>query len=84
MTSDTPTPRTDAWMTRAGALHPLVGVVESIRCRQIERELSVALSRLELWRSRAFDANSNEEFVEIDGLIGELKAMRREFEEGKP
>jgi carboxyl-terminal processing protease len=49
---------------------------------QLERELAVALATLELWRDRAFDANAGEEFVEIASLLGELKTMRRDYEEG--
>jgi hypothetical protein len=49
---------------------------------QLERELAVALVTLELWRDRAFDANAGEEFVEIDSLLGELRGMRRDYEEG--
>lgn len=49
---------------------------------QLERELAVALSRLELWREHAFDTNASEEMVEIDELIGELTEMRRAYEEG--
>jgi hypothetical protein len=53
------------------------------RLEATEQVIDAAMARLALWRDRAFDWNNSEEFVEIDNLIGELKAMRRAYEEGK-
>jgi hypothetical protein len=77
MSDHIPTPRTDAFLDGEGDTPRVVEFA-----RQLERELAVALATLELWRDRAFDANAGEEFVEIASLLGELKTMRRDYEEG--
>lgn len=83
MDDQIPTPRSDAHFLRRLKEHGTVDKRDERFARQLERESAVTMARLTLWRDRAFEANNSDEFVEIDNLIGELKDMRRAYEEGR-